>query len=128
MTVARIASGSVCSETSKDNDRRERAINAFCKALESTVRDKPASRGLAKGWEWRLDQFGRIRGAHPSSPYQLCPIEAVYWAKYGKLNGDVHQLAERIGLGIIAYQLVEAFDQRPHGALGLRVKQALGMM
>lgn len=110
--------GPVCSEKSRDDTRRERLIATFLRGLEATVR---------KGWEWTLDQFGRIRGKHGEIPYLLCPIEAAYWNKHGKLDGDVHQLAERMGLGIVAYQLVHAFDSQPHGVLGVKVQKALGM-
>jgi hypothetical protein len=84
-------------------------------------------RRAADRFDWSIDGFGQIRAAHIETTLKLCPITALAFAEGVEPTQlvDVHCLAEAIGLGDIAIEIVEAADLT--GALSGGFRAGMGL-
>jgi hypothetical protein len=103
---------------SKDGaEATDQKLNAFLSELTK----------IAPAYEWSVDHYGGIRGEHPDSECQFCPITAMaHQVGDPVLAPEVHAAADRLGLASIATDLVDAIDYRNKSVkLRARILQAV---
>jgi hypothetical protein len=83
--------------------------------------------GVADRFEWRVDRWGQIRAEHVEAEIKLCPITALAFAEGAEPTplADVHLLADAIGLGDIAIDIVQSADLTGNIVDGVRVGMGL---
>ena len=97
----------------------DQKLNAFLSELSK----------IATAYEWSVDRHGGIRGEHPDSECQFCPITAMaHQVGDVVLAPAVHDAADRLGLAAISADLVDAIDYRNKSVkLRGRILKAVGV-
>lgn len=86
-------------------------------------------RRAAGHFQWEVDPLFGIRARHASYVKRFCPITAIWYVESGKAwsGARAHEAADKMQFGRIATAIVEAADDKPRGALGLRILKTVGV-